>query len=147
LSVPLDVASYLTPDENVLKTGRSGEWDVYVTNKRIILRKGVMLGKEIVEASYRHISSIEYKKESPLGYIIAGIILIALAFFLGIKIHSWLYIVGLIGVIIIIASFLIKPVFKIHIVGRKPITLSGRLEEELIKIIREYREKVECVSS
>ena len=53
----------MTKDEKVIKTGMSREWEIYITNKRVIFRKGGIFGKEIVEASYRHISSIEYKKQ------------------------------------------------------------------------------------
>jgi len=39
-------------------------------------------------------------------------------------------------------SFFIRPSFKIHVVGRNPLTITGELEE-IIRIVREYREKVE----
>ena len=149
---PSDVLSYLTNDENLLQTERSDEWEIYVTDKRVIFKKGGIFGKELVEASYRHISSIEYKKGSPLSLIITGIVVIALGLFqyylwqgiefIGTVSLALLIVFTLLGVISIVASFFIKPKFKIHVVGREPLTLSGKLEG-IIKIIRQYREKVE----
>ena len=55
----------------------------------------------------------------------------------------WLMIIFvLIGIITIVVSFFLTPKFKIHVVGREPLTISGKLEG-IIKIIRQYREKVE----
>ena len=149
---PSDVLSYLTPDENLLQTEKSDEWEIYVTNKRVIFKKGGIFGKEIVEASYRHISSIEYKKGSPLSLIITGIVIIALGLvqynflqgreFIGTISLAFLIVFTLLGVISIVVSFYIKPIFKIHVVGREPLTISGKFEG-IIKIIRQYREKVE----
>lgn len=155
LSIPSDIASYLTPDEKMIKIGRSREWEIYVTNKRFVFRKGGMFGKEIVEASYRHISSIEYKKESPWGYIVAGIVFIGIAFITNNLFSSifeelgsimglvFAVFIGLIGIILLVAGVFITPSFKIHVVGRKPLTISGELEG-IIRIIRQYREKVDA---
>lgn len=157
MSIPSDIKSYLTSDETLLKTGRNGEWEIYITDRRVIFKKNGW-GKKIIEASYRYISSIEYEKESRLGYIIGGVMLLIFAF--GVwylfpslfpilysmtrKIFSWLFdlivlLLGLVG----LALFFVNPQgkFKIHVVGREPLTVSGRLEE-IIKIIRQYREKV-----
>ncbi len=80
-AVPSDVESYLTPEEKMIKIGRSRKWEIYLTEKRVIFRKAGFLGKEIIEASYRHISSIEYKKHTPWGDIIGGAFLVVFAFF------------------------------------------------------------------
>lgn len=71
MSIPSDIASFHQVLNKVMKIGKSRNWEIYVTNKRVIFRKeigGGVFGKEIVEAPYRHISSIEYKKESPWGW-------------------------------------------------------------------------------
>jgi hypothetical protein len=49
-------------------------------------------------------------------------------------------ILAVIGIALIISSLLKKPTFKIHIVGRKSITISSKLEEIFI-IVRKYEEK------
>jgi len=49
-------------------------------------------------------------------------------------------ILAIIGIALIITSLLKKPTFKIHIVGRKSITISSKLEE-IFRIVREYQEK------
>lgn len=153
-NIPSDIQSFLTSDEKLLKTDNNKEWEVYLTNKRILLKKGGVFGtKEIVEASHKHISSIEYKKENPLLSIIAGIICIIVALglnqilnqsvfnrsipFLGIGVTAFFVIIGL---AVIILAFLKKPTFKIHVIGRNPITLSSKLEETF-RIVREYQEK------
>lgn len=164
MSVPSDIESYLTPDEKMVKIGKSRKWEIYITDKRVIFRKGGILGKEIVEASYRHISSIEYKKQSPLVYIILGITSFVSAVFFVYwfstiaKSPSYylsgptIFVLGeilgllfvLIGTIIIVSGLLKKPNFIIHIVGRNPLKISGKGLEDIIKIIRQYREKVEA---
>jgi len=167
LSIPSDIASYLTPDEKVLMI-RKAKWEIYATNKRLILKKGGLFGKEIIEASYRHISSIEYGRRISLRWIVAGIcvavfgtlgLLITLNFMFG-NIVGWLtwygsdfrdqlqnlfslpIICGAILILIGVALSLRPPVFTIHIVGRKPIILKGKKLEELIKVVRQYREEI-----
>ena len=164
MSIPSDIESYLTPDEKMVKIGKSRKWEIYITDKRVIFRKGGMLGKEIVEASYRHISSIEYKKQSPLVYIILGITsFVSAVFFVywfstianspsRILPSQTIFVLGeilglflvLLGIISIVSGLLKKPNFIIHIVGRNPLKISGKELEDLIKIIRQYREKVEA---
>ena len=151
MSIPSDIKSYLTSDETVLKTGKNGEWEIFITDRRVIFKKGG-LGKRIIEASYRHISSIEYEKPSRLDYIIIGVVLLISAFGIWYLFHGilrefpffWLFdlIVLLLGSVGL-AFFFVNPQgeFKIHVVGREPLTVSGKLEE-IIKIIRQYREKV-----
>ena len=171
MTLPSDIESYLTKDEKVIKTGKSREWkEIYVTNKRVILRRGGIFGKEIMEASYRHISSIEFKKPSPLGYIIAGTSFSIFGIWLTIwailerghvsplfkDILSDFFTIGIglglvstgFGIIIIVIGFIVTsaPQFTIHVVGRKPLIISGKLQE-IIRIIREYREKVELGTS
>ena len=128
-----------------------GKGEIYVTNRRVIFRRGggFLEDKQIVEASYHHISSIEFSKYSRSGYILGGIIVLGFTFFVWwigniVKMPLWLtnilcLILGFLGVLL----FFVTPskFFKIHIVGREPIMISGELEE-IIKIIREYREKV-----
>ena len=159
VTLPPDIESYLTKDEKVIKTGKSREWEIYITNKRLIFRKGGIFGKEIVEASYRHISSIEYKRQTPWGDIIGGVVLIILGFFvddiLGLFIpiprytrlnYELLLIVlfVILGIISIVYGLVkIHAKYTIHVVGRQPLTVSGRGMEEIIRIIREYREKVQ----
>ena len=46
------------------------------------------------------------------------------------------------GIIAIISAFLQKPSFKIHVVGRDPLTISGK-QESIISIIRQYKEAVD----
>jgi hypothetical protein len=147
--VPSDLLPYLTSDEELVQTERTKKWRIYLTNKRFILKKGGIFRKELVEAAYRHISSIEYKKHRSIKLIVLGIICIALGFVLTYLFSfwhvvfwlSWLSIIlAIVGVVIIVAGFLRPAKFRIHVVGRNPISLSGDLDE-ILKIIREYREK------
>jgi hypothetical protein len=161
-SIPSDIASYLTPDEKVIIVGNP-QREVYVTNKRLILKKkGIFGGKEIVDASYRYISSIEYEKEIPLRYIAAGVFVIVfgllLNYFRPLIAQGWylegdilsniLYIIstglGIGGIILIILGVFLSlgpPVFTLHVVGREPIEIRGKGLEELIRVIRQYREE------
>ena len=144
--VPSDLLPYLASDEKLVQTERTKEWKIYFTNKRFILKKGGLLKKEMVEASYQHISSIEYRKVVPINWIIAGIICIASSFAMTYIFSSfqnfWFNIpqifLAIAGIVIIVAAFLRPAKFIIHIVGRNPITLSGDLEE-IFKTAREQQ--------
>ena len=163
MSIPSDIASYLTPDEKIVMIGRNGG-HIYATNKRLIFKtEWILGGKEIVEVSYRHISSIEYEKKISLRYIVAGICIIVLGllvnyfrpqstdnlYLFGMILSNWLNILsivlGICGAILIIIGVLLSlrpPIFTIHIVGRKPIELRGKRLEELFRIVRQYREEI-----
>lgn len=164
MSFSADIASYLTEDEEILKIAKNVQWgtkteifglegkgEIYVTNRRVIFKKGggFLEGKQIVEASYYHISSIELTKESRYGYIVAGIVCLMFAYFVWwigdeLKLPNiWNFIPLIIAVLGIVLFFVTPPkLFKIHIVGRTPLIISGELED-IIKIIREYKEKVQ----
>ena len=159
INIPADIQSYLTTDEKVLKKSKSSNWEIFVTDKRALFKKGNFFGKEIVEASYKHISSIEFKKDNPLKLLITGIFLVIASFvqfyyilsnpifgtpnsvFLLVSI-VFLIILFLLGIVAIASSFFVMPKFKIYVIGRDPLTLEGKLEP-IIKIIRQYKEKVD----
>jgi len=176
LTQPSDIASYWTKDETTLKVAKDVKWtsksasdlplsgkgEIYVTNRRVIFKRGggFLEGKEIVEASYPHISSIELGQESRSGNILAGVFFLVLAFFGWWAFNAFFtpmieisaratpqYLIGF-GCLVLgvlgIALFFLTPskYFKIHIVGRNPIVISGELEE-IIKMIRENREKAQ----
>jgi hypothetical protein len=164
LSTPSDIESYLTTDEKIIMMTKTA-WEIYATNKRLIFKKKRAFGgKEIIDASYHHISSIEYEKKMSVGYIISGICIAIFAvavlflnprdpsswFGYGTLVSSWidvfsigLIILGLILTLIGVAHTLGPPILTIHIVGRKPIITSGKELEEMIKITRKYEEKLE----
>ena len=156
INIPADIQSYLTTDEKVLKKSKSSNWEIFVTDKRVLFKKGNFFGKEIVEASYKHISSIEFKKDNPLKLLIIGIFLLVANFVqlfyfsnnfqnisnLAILSTALLIILFLMGIVAIASSFFVTPQFKIYVIGRKPLTLEGKLEP-IIKIIRQYKEKVD----
>jgi ribosomal protein L40E len=164
LSLPLDIASYLTRDEKVIKLAKNVKWrsgkgtesigEIYVTNRRVIFKKGggFLEGKQIVEASYHHISSVELTEESRYGYIVAGIVCLIFAYFawwIGDILdfpNLWIF-MPLIVAVLGIALFFVTPPkrFIIYVVGREPLRVSSELED-VIKIIREYIEKVEVTT-
>ncbi len=159
--IPSDIDSCLTPDERVVVSGNA-EKEVYVTNKRIILRKkGIFGDKKIVDASYSHISSIDYEKEVALRDMLAGVGFIILGllvnYFRPTIVQGWfwegnvlsnvLYIasigLGIGGIILIVLGVMLSlgpPVFTLHVVGREPIVFRGKKFEVLFKIARHYVE-------
>ena len=155
--VPTNIESYLTSNEKLLETSKSREWEIFVTDKRVLFHKNNIFGnKELIEASYKHISSIEYKKENPLLLIILGIF----CFIIGYLFYYFVPIVNpdasivgtislifyiILGIVAIVSAFFQQPKFKIHVVGREPLTLTGNLEP-IIKIIRQYKEAVDIGS-
>jgi len=149
LSIPSDVASYLAPDERVLEKWRGGGWDVFATNNRIILRKGIV-GKQIVEASYAHISSIEYKSLWNVGQALVGAILIFAGLFLPEEYIIRMGLDGLVSFLIQAGSLIVGLVLvllshtsgiKLYVIGREPISLPTNLEP-MIKWIRQYRQPI-----
>ncbi|MCW4040408.1 MAG: hypothetical protein NWE83_06620 [Candidatus Bathyarchaeota archaeon] len=151
--IPVDVQSYLTEDEDIEIIADIREGELYVTNKRVILRKGGF-SKEIIEASYRHISSIKYKLRRSRKWLILGVICLAIGV---LALNGWillpiyissielvlfliLFVVGGIG---IIRGMLGREQYTFHIIGRDPIVLSAHNIEDIVKIVRQYREKVE----
>ncbi len=154
---------------------RKDRVEIYATNKRLILKKGGMFGTGIIEASYRHISSIEYGRgQISSSWIVAGILITAFGVciavfgpFLGLLITTFVFgnpsgwytwygsvtsqfqifwilpmICGAILIVIGVALSAQAPVYKIHVVGRKPIRLRGKRLEGLIKVIRQYQEEM-----
>ncbi|MCR3907135.1 MAG: PH domain-containing protein [Tenericutes bacterium] len=147
-NLPSDISTFLTPDEEVIKTANDKKWDIYITNKRVFLKAGGFFGKEIVETPYHHISSIEYKKENPIpSMLIGGVCIVfavisnqlleAIPIFRTISVLSLLIsaILAITGLAVIILALLKSPTLKLHIIGRKPITISSKIEE-LIRISR-----------
>ena len=148
MSTPSDVASYLAPEEKVLEKWRGGEWDVFATNNRIILRKGI-IGKQIVEASYAHISSIEYKSLWNVGQALIGAVLIFAGLLLP---EEFIVRIGLVlgpvsfliragsfiaGLVLVLLSH--KSGIKLYVIGRPDaISLPTNLEP-MIKWIRQYK--------
>lgn len=167
-AVPSDIESYLTPEEKMIKIGGSRKWEIYLTDKRVIFRKAGMFGKEIIDVSYRYISSIEYKKQIPWVGIIGGAFLVVFAFFvddmLGLLLsplsvpgvrdvsHQIAVVSQIVTILFILLGIVSVAVgllttrgeYKIHIVGRPPLPISGEGLEDIIRIIRQYREKVEA---
>jgi hypothetical protein len=163
LSIPSDIASYLTPDEKIVIIGSGAQGEIYATNKRLILkREGILGRKGIVEVSYRHISSIEYEKKISIGLIVAGICVVILALLMELfrpmilrssilllmLPSTWtnvVILVGIIGAILIIggvAQSAQDPTFTMYVVGRSPVSLRGKNLEGFIKVVREYREEI-----
>jgi len=150
LSIPSDIASYLAPDERVLEKWRGGEWDVFATNNRIILRKGI-IGKQIVEAFYAHISSVEYKSLWNVRQALVGLILIFAGLFLPEEFIIPIALVGLVSFLIRAGSFIVGLVLallshtseiKLYVIGRPdPISLPTNLEP-MIKWIRQYKQPI-----
>jgi len=154
IPTPDYIVAYLNRNEKILKTGKSNEWNIFVTDNRVLFYRGMLGGKEIVEASYNHISSIEYRKSSSIGLIIAGIF----CFIVGYLLYSFVDRISpilsgtntvfgglfvFLGICSFIAILLLRPSYTIHVVGRLPLTLTGRNLEPIMLIVRQYKQKVE----
>jgi len=154
MSVPSEIASYFTPEETLLKNWSSKGWNIYATQFRVFLYKKGIFSKQVIEASYEHISSIEFQRKRPLGGLFCaitsffgGFIFIYFDFeirgylppfyfplFLYLSLIFW--IVGILSVVCFI--FVAEEGFTFHIVGRSPITLPKELTE-MVRFIREKR--------
>ncbi|MCK4243812.1 hypothetical protein KAX03_03000, partial [Candidatus Bathyarchaeota archaeon] len=148
-------ASYLIANEKVLQSWKRGSWNIFATNYRIILKKKSFFSKEIVEASYNYISSIEEKISSD---VLGGIIFLIIGLTL-LYLHLYPPIVfglynamndPLVSTVFLSTGLLFigigslflferKRIFKFHIVGRDPIILPGKLEP-MIRWVREYKQ-------
>lgn len=80
LSVPSKLAPYLVKGENILKEWVIRGQRIYATQYRVFFVVGGFLSKKIVEASYGHISSIEFTRERRLGRLIWAILLFILSY-------------------------------------------------------------------
>ncbi len=104
--------------------------------------------------AYRHISSIEYEKPGVSGYLVGGISLLVSALilyisniqFIRMTLPNEIYILlTVLGIILIILEIVIKPPpkYQLFIVGREPLLLQGKNLEDIVKVIRQYREHVD----
>jgi len=152
LSVPSEIASYFTSEETLLKQWSSKDWDIYATQYRIFLYKSGILSKQVVEAAYEHISSIELTRKRPLSRFASAIILFVTGFLLilldptqyyyyytGPPIYQYMAVVLFLVGVGFLAWFIIGiQGFTLHIVGRKPIVIPKELTE-MVRFIREKR--------
>lgn len=148
-----NVDRYFIDNEAVLKEWASKEWDgIYGTQHRVFFVKEGILNKKFIEASYGHISSIEFSRIRPKVRLICSIICFVSALFIYIFFGHYLYafryfrglnnyILGGIsflvffGIVFLIWFIIGIKKFMIHVNGRKPIVVSKELSD-LIKYVR-----------
>jgi len=163
-TIPSDIESYLTPNELIVKIGRSRKWEIYLTDKRAIFKPAHEGGDgtEIVATSYHRISSVEYKKKNPSRYIAFGTVFVGFAIVLPIllnEIFPFIFThyptvatifsilitisIALIGIILVGVSLFAKPNLTVHVQGKKLLTVSGELEE-IVETIHNYRKRAKA---
>jgi hypothetical protein len=163
-TLPFDIESYLTPDELIVKIGRSRKWEIYVTDKRVIFKPAHegRDGTEIVATSHHRISSVEYKKKDPSRYIAVGVVFVGFAIVLPILLNEIFPFVfthypteatifsilitmstALIGIILVGVSLFAKPNLTVHVRGKKLLTVSGELEE-IVEAIDKNRKRAKA---
>jgi hypothetical protein len=141
-----DISQYLTPSERILQEWKTGSCDIYATNKRVIIEEN---GK-VSDASYSHISSVEYERHTHVSRIIGAIILIVIGVVMSLSFSSipilnigGFLLLLLISIILLLTSSSAKT--KMYVVGREPIELSGRMES-LLRWVRQYKVEMESKS-
>ena len=135
------VDRYFIENEEILKEWASKKWDsIYGTQHRVFFIKEGMFNKKFVEASYDHITSIEFSRVRPKERLIGSIACYSLALFLYIFFGYSMFRIGYYGgpgpvvlgpiiFLIFLGSVLLVLFiigirrFIIHINGRKPITV------------------------
>jgi len=151
LSVPSEIASFFTPGEILLKRWSVKGWNIYATQYRIFLCKNSVFSKQVIEAAYNYISSVELSRKRPLSRLISAILLFVTGYFLmmidptpryyytGPSIsHYMAMILFLIGIAFLVWFIIGVQGFTLHIVGRKPIITPKELTE-MVRFIREKR--------
>lgn len=141
MSVPKDVKLILGSNERVLKVWKSGPlspsvffggWGIYATNRRLILKRGTIIGRKIIEVSYEKIGSIEKVREprTLAAYIFFGLaVLYNIIFILFLPTYELLLLGGTFVLIAVFFAIVKGSVFKLNIDGRrKPIFLPESLE-------------------
>ena len=151
----VDISSYLTPHERILKKWRDGSTNICATDKRIILERN----DNIIDAPYHHISSIELKKTRSrvkIAFvalsIIIGVLLSTVDFFSFILIPPAIRLIfptiGLSLIIFAIILFIIPmgTKIKIHISNQEPVELSGNMKS-MVRWVRDYKARIEINST
>lgn len=155
MSIPSEIASYLIPNETILKEWSTRDWNIYATQQRIFLIKRGFLSKQVVEASYAHISSIKFMSERRFGRLVVAILLFILSFVsfrldllippelisevtlnIGIILGGSFILLG--GGLLIWFVIGVDEFFTLYVVGREPITVSKELSD-MIRFVREKR--------
>lgn len=152
MSIPRDVKSILESKEEVLKTWKSGilppiaffgGWGVYATNRRLILKKGGLIHRKVIDLSYTKIGSIEQIKERQN---LPAYVFIALGVFYSFfrLITASPVLLFLPGTFMLIGLFLLilkVPAFKLNIAGEKPIILPQQLEPAIKWLKKKVKKK------
>ena len=103
IDLPKDIEKYLVKDEVVEEKFRLKGQTAYATTKRLFIKRG----STVIDISYAHISSIEYKSSPNLIAIIVGILAGTAGYFLQQdNMLGWALIFA--GILLIIGGFLWK---------------------------------------
>jgi hypothetical protein len=146
MSLPSDIQSQLAPIERVIEHQTIVEGVIYATNRRILLRR-IDASKVIESAPYTDILSIEMtQSRRQIGWFIAGIAILLVTFLsvliFQLQIPDLTYVVvGLISIVMIVVGFYRMPSYALQISGKDSIKISSRNIEDVIYVIRKYRDR------
>ena len=146
MSLPSDIQSQLAPRERVIEHQTIVEGVIYATNRRILLRR-IDASKVIESIPYTDILSIEMtQSRRQIGWFIAGIAILLVTFLsvliFQLQIPDLTYVVvGLISIVMIVVGFYRMPSYALQISGKDSIKISSRDIEDVIYVIRKYRDR------
>ncbi len=134
------IEGILTKDETIEKSFDLEGCQVYATDKRLL----ILEGRTVKDFDYTHISSVAYSSKRYWEYIIIGILVVAIGWFVGEMLGDIARIAGaIIGLILVIIGIIAKSEWvEANVVGvPKPIKYKGSRQDldSLLKIIRQKR--------
>ena len=146
MSLPSDIQSQLAPRERVIEYQTIMEGVVSATNRRILLRR-IDASKVIESIPYTEILSIDTtQSRRQIGWFIAGIAILLVTvlsvLIFQFQIPDLTYVViGLISIVMIIVGFYKMPSYTLQISEKDSIKISSRNIEDVIYVIRKYRDR------
>jgi hypothetical protein len=160
-----ELDKYLIHEETVIKHWTFKGWKIYATSIRLILSKQGRFSRQIIDAPYRFISSVELGRQRPLErmvgtiiFLIAGFVLMYLGYLLPdpyivspqlrLPLENLCYLFWFIGIVCIVWFLIGVQQITLHVMGRKPIAIPRELTDvvNLIRDIPQYLAKEKPMS-
>jgi uncharacterized Zn finger protein (UPF0148 family) len=142
MEIPKDIAQYLTRDEKIKRVFELKNCRVFASNNRLYVKEG----RRVRDATYEHISSIQFKSKRYFSLIGIGIFLMLLAFIPS----SASVLFFLIAIILIVLGiFLKREWLDATVIGlQEPLKFEGSRSnlDSLFKIIREKQETAQVTA-
>lgn len=134
MEIPKDITGYLTSGEKIEKVFKLKNCQVFASNKRLYRKEG----RNVKDAAYEHISSLDFRPKRHFWLIAVGIFLMFLAFRSGFVLFFFIAII-----LIVLGIFLKSERLYATLIGEsEKLDFKGSRSnlDSLFKIVRERKE-------